>query len=65
MWWLIYWFSRLDKKEKTTINSENKDDKCFQYAVAVALFYEEFKRNLERVSNIGPFVNKYKWKGIN
>ena len=31
----------------------------------VALNYEEIKWNLEKVSNIQPFINKYNWKGIN
>ena len=48
------------KKKKETINPKNKDDKCFQYAVTVALNYEEIKWNPERVSNIEPFINKYK-----
>ena len=60
----MYWFSRLDKK-KATINLKHTDDKCFQYAVTVTLNYEEIKWNLERVSNIKPFINKYNWKGIN
>ena len=25
-WWFIYWFSRLDEKEKATINPKNEDD---------------------------------------
>ena len=29
---------------------KNEDDKCFQYAVMVALNYEEIKWNPERVS---------------
>ena len=60
----IYWFSRLDKKEK----SNNKSEKYrwyFQYAGTVALIYAEIKWNPERVSNIKPFINKYNWKGIN
>ena len=41
---VIYWFSRLDKKGKiATINPKNTDDKCIQYAVSVALNYEEIK----------------------
>ena len=32
---------------------------CLQYAVTIALNYEEIKWNLERVSNIQPFINKY------
>ena len=52
---------KLDKKNKknATINSKNKLDKCFQYAVAVALNYEETKWNPERVLNIKPFINLY------
>ena len=53
------------KKKKATINPKNTDDKCFQYAVTVALNYEEIKWNPERVSNITPFINKYNWKGTN
>ena len=53
------------KKRKATINPKNTNDKCFQYAVAVALNYEEIKLNPERVSNIKLFINKYNWKGIN
>ena len=33
------------KKKKVTINQKNTDDKCFQYAVNVALNYEEIKWN--------------------
>ena len=53
------------KYKKTTINSRNKDDKCFQYAATVALNYDEIKLHPEGVSNIKPFINKQKWKGIN
>ena len=53
------------KKNKVTINRKNADDKCFQYAVTIALNYGKIKSNRERVSNIKPFINKYYWKGIN
>ena len=46
------------KKKKVTINPTNTDDKCFQYAVTVALNYKETESNPERVSNIKPFINK-------
>ena len=55
----------MDKKEKTTINPKNEDDKCFQYAVTVALNYEEIESHPERVANIKPLINKNNWKGIN
>ena len=65
MWWFTYWFSTLNKKEKATINPKNKDDKYFQYAVTAALSYGEIKWNPERLPNIRPFINEYKWKKIN
>ena len=52
------------KKKKATTNPKNTDDKCFQYAETVTLYYEENKRHPERVSNIKPFINKYNWQGI-
>ena len=33
--------------------------------VTVALNYEETESYPQGVSNIIPFINKYKWKGIN
>ena len=45
------------EKKKTTINSKNKDYKCFQYAVTVALNYGQIESHLEKVSNIKPFIN--------
>ena len=53
------------KNKKAAINPKSADDKCFQHAVTVALNYEEIKWNLEKVSNIKPFINKYNGKGIN
>ena len=35
------------------------------YTVTVALNYREIELHLERVSNIKPFIKKYKMKGIN
>ena len=64
LWWSIYRFSWLDKKHK--INPINKkDDKCFQYAVSVALNNEEIKKNSQRPAKIKLFINKYNWEGIN
>ena len=53
------------KKKKARLNPKNKDDKSFQYAVTVAVNYGEIESHPERVSNIKPFINKYKWRGIN
>ena len=54
------------KNKKTTINPINeKDNKCFQFAVTVALNYEEIKNARQRITKIKPFIDKYNWKGIN
>ena len=52
------------KNKKATINPKNKDDKCFQYALTVALNYEKIKDHPERTSKIKPFIDKYNWKEI-
>ena len=54
------------KNNKATINLINqKDRKYFQYAVTVALNYEEIKKDLQRITKIKSFINKYNWEGIN
>ena len=50
------------KNKKATINPKNKDDKCFQYALTVALNYEQVKDHSERISKIKPFIDQYSWK---
>ena len=47
------------KKKKITIIPNNTDDKCFQYALTVALNYENSRWNPEIVSTVKPFINKY------
>ena len=54
------------KNKKATKNPINKkDNNCFQYAVTVALNYEEIKKEPQRITKIKPFINKYNWEGIN
>ena len=46
--------------KKATINPKNKkDNKCFQYALTVALNHEKIKDHAGRISKIKPFINKY------
>ena len=53
------------KNKKATINPQNKkDDRCFQYAVTVALNHEQIKDHPERISKIKPFIDQYKLKEI-
>ena len=50
-------------KKKATINPKNNDDKCFQYALTVALNYQNIKNNW--LTKIKTFINQYNWKEIN
>ena len=53
------------KNKKATIISQNKkDDKCFQYALTVALNYEKIKKYSQRISKIKPFIDQYNWNKI-
>ena len=52
------------KNKKATKNPKNSNDKCFQYALTVALNYEQIKNHPERISKIKIFINHYKWKDI-
>ena len=52
------------KYKKATINTENNDAKCFQYAVTVALNYEQIKKDPQRIARIKPFIDQYDWKGF-
>ena len=47
------------KDKKSTINPKNNDDKCFQYAVTLALNLDKIKKDLQRVSKIKLFLEKY------
>ena len=50
---------------KKAINLQNKkDDKCFQYALTVALNYEKINNNHQRISTIEPFIDQYNWNEI-
>ena len=53
------------KNKQVTINYISKDNKCFQYAVTVALSYEEIKKDARRITKAKRFRNKYNWEGIN
>ena len=45
------------KNKKPTINPKNNDNNCFQYALTVALNYQNIKKDLQRISKIKPFIN--------
>ena len=53
------------RNKTRAINSKNEDDdNCFQYALTVALNYQNIENHPEKISNIGPFINECSWKGI-
>ena len=49
-------FPKWLKSKKSTINPKNKDDKCFQYVLNVALNYEKSKKDSQRISKTKPFL---------
>ena len=51
------------KDKKSIINPKNNDNKCFQYAVTLALNLGKIKKK-QRVSKIKPFIEKYNWEDI-
>ena len=50
------------KNKKATINPKNKDDKCFKYALTVALNHEQIGKDPQRITNIKTFIDQYSWK---
>ena len=52
------------KTKKSTINPKSNDDKCFQYAVTLALNLNRIDNHPERISKIKPFIDQYNWKDI-
>ena len=50
--------------KRATINPKNKDNKCFQYSITVALNHQNIENHPERISNIMPFIYQYNWEGI-
>ena len=43
--------------KRVTINPINKDNKCFQYSITVALNHQNIENHPERISNIKPFIS--------
>ena len=51
------------KYKKATIIPKNEDSvKCCQYALTVALNFEQIIDHPERIANIKPFIDQYNWK---
>ena len=52
------------QNKKSTINPKNNDDKCFQYAVTLALNLDNINKHPQIISKIKPFIDQYNWKDI-
>ena len=52
------------KDKKSKINPRNNDDKCFQYAVTLALNLDKINKHPQRISKFKPFIDQYNWKDI-
>ena len=52
------------KNKNVTINPKNNDNKCFQYALTVALNHKQIKKDPQRISKIKPVINHYDCKEI-
>ena len=58
-------FPKWIKNKLSTINPNNNNYKCFQYAVTVALNHDKINKDPQRLSKIKPFIDQYKWNDIN
>ena len=54
------WF----KNKRATINSKSNDNKCFQYAITIALNHKSIGIDLQRISKIKPLIDQYNLKEI-
>ena len=52
--------------KKYTINPKNtKDNRCYLYAIVIALNFDKISNHPERISNLIPFMPNYNWGEIN
>ena len=52
------------KNKGGTINPKKKDNKCFKYAITVALNHEKIEKKFTKNIKIKPFIDNYDWKNI-
>ena len=51
--------------KKSTLNPYNhSDNRCFLYAIVIALNYHNIDNNPQRISNLLPFIASYNWLNI-
>ena len=54
----------LRAKKKAIINNNKNNNNDFQNALDDALNYQAIEKNPQRISRLKPYINKYKWEGI-
>ena len=47
------------------MNPHNSDNKCFQYAITLALYHQQIDKNVFEASKVKAFVNNLNWNNIN
>ena len=52
------------KSKKVVINPQNKDAECFKWAVTVALYHKEIKKDHQGISRLRPYEKQYNWEGF-
>ena len=52
------------ESEKAVINSQNKDEECFKWAVIAALHHKEIKNRPGRISLLEPYENQCNWERL-
>ena len=52
------------KNNNATINPKTNNDKCFQYALTVALNYQNIKIDSQRIRKTKPLHDQYNWKKL-
>ena len=51
--------------QKSTLDPHKTEDNwCFLFAIVLALNYQSISNNLQRVSNLMPFIPNYNWDNI-
>ena len=50
--------------KRATINPKRKNNKCFQYPIAVALHDQDIENHPEGITNIEPDIGLYNWESI-
>ncbi|XP_057310491.1 uncharacterized protein LOC130648455 [Hydractinia symbiolongicarpus] len=50
--------------KKAIINPNNNDQECLRWALIAVLHYEDIAKDPQRISKLRPYVDRYKWQGI-